>query len=255
MELQLEVVNDWALAMLLLSIRLAPLVAFAPPLSLLNLPLRVRVLLTLSLAACLVPVSGIPQAPVDSGTGHFLVLAAGELVLGVGIAFALQAAFASLYFAGRLLDIQSGFGLATVLDPATRAPTPLIGSFFAFGAAAVFFAADGHHELLRVLAATLQVVPVGAVSQGWTAEQLIAQAGLVFSLGLATAAAGVVVLFLTDVALGFMSRTLPQMNILVLGLQVKSVVLVLTLVLMTGLLAPAFLRATESGLRFIGGLS
>ena len=83
---------------------------------------------------------------------------------------------------------------------------------------------------------------------------MIAHAGLIFSLGLATAATGVLVLFLVDIALGFMARTLPQMNILMIGLQVKSIVLILTLVLISGAAAPALLRISASALRFMGAL-
>jgi flagellar biosynthetic protein FliR len=252
--MQISVATDWALALILLTLRLTPLFAFAPPFTLLNVPLRVRVLIPVMLAACLVQAPGARVAEMPTDLAWFSIVAASELVVGLGIAFGLQAAFAALYFAGRVLDVQAGFGLATVLDPATRAQTPLIGTVFAMAAATIFFAADAHHDLMRLVAASLQAVPVGAVANGWPLEAVIAQASLIAVLGLATAGAGILVLFLTDVALGFMSRTLPQMNILILGLQVKSIVLIFTLILMTGLLGPAFLRVTEAGLRFVGAL-
>lgn len=252
--MHVSVAADWALAVVLLTLRLTPLFAFAPPFTLLNVPLRVRVLIPLMLAACLVQAPGARVAEMPNDLAWFSVLAASELVLGLGIAFGLQAAFAALYFAGRVLDIQAGFGLATVLDPATRAQTPLIGTVFIMAAAAVFFAADSHHDLLRALAASLQAVPVGALANGWPMSEVIAHASLIAVLGVVTAGAGILVLFLTDIALGFMSRTLPQMNILILGLQVKSIVLIFTLILMAGLIGPAFLRVTDAALRFVGAL-
>ena len=252
--MQISVASDWVLAVLLLTLRLAPVLAFAPPFTLLNIPLRVRVLIPVMLAVCLVQVPGARLPSIAAGLDTLLVLAMSEALIGLGIAFAFQAAFAALYFAGRVLDIQSGFGLATVIDPATRAQSPMIGTLFVLAAAAVFFAADGHHELMRVIAASLQAVPVGAAASGWPFEAVTAHVGVIFVLGVVTAGAGIAVLFLTDIALGFLSRTLPQMNILLLGLQVKTLVLLFVLILMVGLLAPAFLRVTESGLRFIGQL-
>lgn len=251
--MQISALSDWAITVVLLTLRLGPMFAFAPPFTLLNVPVRVRVLIPLMLAACITQASGrVPVVASDVST--LLPMAASELLIGLGFAFAMQAAFASLSFAGRVLDVQAGFGLSTVLDPATRAQSPLIGSVLVLAAAATFFSADGHHDLLRLIDASLRAVPVGAIGAGWPVERVIAHAGLIFSLGLATAATGVLVLFLVDVALGFMARTLPQMNILMIGLQVKSIVLILTLVLISGTAAPALLRIWASALRFMGAL-
>lgn len=252
--MQISVATEWAIAVLLVTVRLSPIFAFAPPFTLLNIPLRVRVLIPVMLAACLVQAPGARVVGMDTGAGMLAVLVASEALIGLGMAFALQAAFAAMYFAGRVLDVQAGYGLATVLDPATRAQVPMIGTILVLAAAAVFFAANGHHELMRVIAASLQAVPIGTVASGWSPAAVIGHFGVIFVLGVVTAGAGIAVLFLTDIALGFLSRTLPQMNILLLGLQVKAIVLLLTLVLMAGLLGPAFLRVTEAGLRFIGQL-
>lgn len=244
----------WLMATLLLTLRIAPVFAFAPPLTLLGMPVRVRVLLTLMLAACLVQLPGARAADFTGDLASFVPLAASELLIGLGVAFAFQAAFAALYFAGRVLDFQAGFGLALVIDPATRTQSPLLGTLLAMVGAAVFFAVDGHHDLLRVFAASLEAVPIGALASGWAPEAVIAHFGVVFALGLVIAGAAMLVLFLTDIALAFLMRTMPQMNVLLLGLQVKTVVLLLTLVAMSGLLLPAFLRVFESAIRFIGQL-
>ncbi|MCU0923555.1 MAG: flagellar biosynthetic protein FliR [Burkholderiaceae bacterium] len=244
----------WLMATLLLTLRIAPVFAFAPPFTLLGMPVRVRVLLTLMLAACLVQLPGARATDFTGDLESFVPLAASELLIGLGVAFAFQAAFAALYFAGRVLDFQAGFGLALVIDPATRSQSPLLGTLLAMVGAAVFFAVDGHHDLLRVFAASLEAVPIGALASGWAPEAIIAHFGVVFALGLVIAGAAMLVLFLTDIALAFLMRTMPQMNVLLLGLQVKTVVLLLTLVAMSGLLLPAFLRVFESAIRFIGQL-
>jgi flagellar biosynthetic protein FliR len=244
----------WLMATLLLTLRIAPVFAFAPPFTLLGMPVRVRVLLTLMLAACLVQLPGARATVFTGDLDSFVPLAASELLIGLGVAFAFQAAFAALYFAGRVLDFQAGFGLALVIDPATRSQSPLLGTLLAMVGAAVFFAVDGHHDLLRVFSASLEAVPIGALASGWAPEAIIAHFGVVFALGLVIAGAAMLVLFLTDIALAFLMRTMPQMNVLLLGLQVKTVVLLLTLVAMSGLLLPAFLRVFESAIRFIGQL-
>ena len=252
--MEITVAVAWVAAVLLLSVRLVPVFAFAPPFSLLNVPVRIRVLFSLALAVCLVQVPGAQAAGFAPSMGNLLPLVMSELFIGIGIAFALQAAFGALYFAGRVLDFQAGFGLALIIDPATRAQSPLLGTLFVMTGAAVFFAVDAHHELLRVIAASLQVIPIGALASGWQPEAVVAHFGMIFVLGLATAAAVMVVLFLTDITLGFLTRTMPQMNVLVLGFQVKTLVLLLMLIAVSGLMLPAFLRIIETGLRFIGSL-
>jgi flagellar biosynthetic protein FliR len=252
--MDITVALTWILATLLLSLRLVPVFAFAPPFSLLNVPVRVRVLLTLMLAVCLIQLPGARDAAFTTELDTFVPLAASELMIGLGIAFAFQAAFAALYFAGRVLDFQAGFGLALVIDPATRTQSPLLGTLFAMVGAAVFFAVDGHHDLLRVIAASLEVVPVGALASGWAPEVIIGHFSMIFALGLVIAGVAMLVLFLTDIALAFLMRTMPQMNVLLLGLQVKTIVLLLTLILMSGLMLPAFLRVFEVAIRFIGQL-
>lgn len=252
--MEISIAVAWVIAVLLLSLRLVPVFAFAPPFSLLNVPVRVRVLFTLMLAVCLVQVPGAYVPGFAPVMGDVLPLAASELVIGIGIAFALQAAFAALYFAGRVLDFQAGFGLALIIDPATRGQSPLLGTLFVMVGAAVFFFVDAHHELLRLIAASIAVIPVGALASGWPPEALIAHFGMIFVLGIASVAAVMVVLFLTDITLGFLTRTMPQMNVLVLGFQVKTLVLLVMLIATSGLLLPAFLRVIETGLRFIGSL-
>lgn len=252
--MQLTVATAWVIGVLLLSMRLMPTFAFAPPFTLLNIPLRIRVLIPIGLAVCLIQLPGALAQPFAPDFGSLIPLAASELLIGIGIAFALQAAFAALYFAGRILDFQAGFALALVIDPATRTQTPLLGTVFALAAAAIFFAVDGHHDLLRAVSATLEAVPVGAIAGGWSPAAVIAQFSLIFAFGVVVAGAGMLVLFLTDVTLAFLMRTMPQMNVLLLGLQVKTIVLFLTLLLLSGLLVPNFLRLFESAFRFIGAL-
>lgn len=249
--MSISVAMDWLVAVLLASARVMPPLAFAPPFSLMRIPVHIRALLGLMLAACLVQFGPNVIAPAALTSATLVSALLGELVIGVGIVFAFQSVAAALYFGGRVLDIQAGFGLATVIDPATRGQLPLLGSLFAFGAGAIFFAVDGHHQLLRVIAVTMEVAPVGSGMAGWPVAEVVAQFGGVFTLGLAVAGVGMLVMLLADIALGFMSRGLPQMNILVLGMQVKTLLLLLVLMLMTGLLTPVVLRGLESALRFV----
>lgn len=220
---------DWWRDSLLLTLRISPVFAFAPPFTLSRVPAYVRFMLSLGLAGVL---AGSGQAA--GGTWNptdvaFIPAAFGEIYVGLVLVAALQLAFAALYVAGRIIDVQAGFGLALLIDPTSQGQTPLVGTILAYGAGLVFFGLDGHLELLGILAASLEIAPVGRVSTMESLAPLGAFTGAVFAVAFGVAGGTILALFLTDLMIAAMSRTLPQMNVLVLGFQVKVVVLLVAL--------------------------
>ncbi|MDD3800111.1 MAG: flagellar biosynthetic protein FliR [Novosphingobium sp.] len=241
-------------AALLVALRVAPALAYGGPFTLLRVPLTMRVLLALVLALWLV--AGRPAATVDvvrSGAS-LLSLAAGELLVGIAIALCLQLAFAAILWAGRAVDIQAGFGLAMVADPTTQAQMPLAGTVFAYGAAAVFFTMGGAHDLIALWAASLDALPMGHGLLAGDMQALSALAGTLFAMGIGLVAIVMLVLFLLDLTIAFMSRTLPQMNVLLLGFQVKSMATLLTLPVALAVSAGIFVRLLRTALEGAPGL-
>ena len=229
-------------AILLVSLRLVPTLAFAAPFTLLRIPASVRVLIAVALGAWLT--ASFPElttAKITPGA-DMISLAAGELAVGVSISLALQLAFAAILWAGQILDIQAGFGLAMVADPTTQAQMPLAGTILAYATAAVFFATGAHFDLLALWAATLQALPMGYGVALPDMAALGSLIGAVFAIALGLAGLVILVLFLLDMAIAFMSRTLPQMNVLLLGFQVKSMAMLLTLPLAIALSSGIFVR-------------
>lgn len=231
-----------ALATLLISLRIAPTLAFAPPFTLLRVPLTVRVLLGLSLASWLVAAN--PAETWQSGylAGGLLVAGAGELFLGIALALSLHLAFGALLTVGRAIDIQAGFGLAMLADPTTRAQTPLIGTLFIYAAAIVFFVTEGPADLLAIWSASVAQVPLGRVSVGGDLGVLLSYVSAVHIMAFGAGGLLMLVLFLIDLAIAFMSRTLPQMNVLILGFQVKTLATLAVLPIAIALSTSLFLR-------------
>lgn len=244
--------NAYVATIALLTLRIGPVFVLSPPFSLIRVPKRVRVCLVLALSALLAPV--LPaHAPLSEGA--FVVSAMSEAVIGLTFALALQLAFAALSFAGRVLDVQAGYGLALVIDPATRAQSPLFGTIFVMAAAVIFFASNGHLELVRVLAASAHAMPVGEPVLAGSPQALIGYLGLVMSTAFGVIAAVTVTLFLIDITIALLSRALPQMNALMLGLQVKTIATLIMLTLSAGLLAPVALQLIRHSLDFMASVS
>lgn len=231
-------------AIVLASLRLAPLIAFAPPFTLVSVPPTVRAALVMALAASLP--NGAAQIP--AGDAGFVVAACGELALGIAMALPLQLSFGLIGMTGRALDIQAGFGLAFLLDPKTKAQMPLIGALFTYAAAAVFFLTGGPADFLAIFAAGFAAVPVGTafVPQDPTVLLEFLATASVIALGIVGLA--VTALFLIDLVVAMMSRTLPQMNVLVLGFQVKSMATLILLPMTLAYSAAGMLRLINKAL-------
>ena len=244
------------LAALLVSLRLVPALAFAGPFTLFRIPPMVRVLIALSLSLWLV--SGRPEATVDvvARGESLLSLAVGELIVGIAIALSIQLAFAAILWAGRVIDIQAGFGLALLADPAMQGQMPLVGTVLAYAAGIVFFTMGAHYDLLALWAATLDTLPLGHGARHGEIAALLWLTGQLFSLALALVGVIMLALFLLDITIGFLSRTLPQMNALLLGFQVKAMAVLVTLPIAIGLSAGGLVRivrlSLEGGPRLAG---
>lgn len=249
--MSLEDINHWMLATLLLSLRLSPVFALAPPFTLVRLPALFRMLFGLGLAACLATWHPAASLPDSMGAAALVAAAAGEMILGLLIVLAFQAMFAALYLAGRTIDVQAGFGLSLLIDPTTQSQTPLVGTLFAYAAGAVFFAMGGHLELLGLLGASLEAVPLGVAVGLPPVGRVGAFLSAVFLTAFGIAGGTILGLFLADLSVAMLSRTAPQLNVLVLGFQVKTILLLLLLPASFGAAGALFVRLVRLTLEFV----
>jgi flagellar biosynthesis protein FliR len=227
-------------AILLAALRLGPTLAFAPPFTLVRMPAMIRAVFVVALAVAMLPVIAPRSYPMDPAT--LLIAGLRELGVGIALALALQLAFAMIAVAGRALDIQAAFGLAFLIDPKTGAQTPLIGALFTYAAAAVFFTTSAPLDLIRTFALSYEQIPMGTAGTPTEIGSLLA-----FLAGVSVAALGLVglavtVLFVIDLVVALTSRTMPQMNVLVLGFQVKAIVALLILPPTIGLAGAGIMR-------------
>ncbi|HEY0148120.1 MAG TPA: flagellar biosynthetic protein FliR [Allosphingosinicella sp.] len=244
----METLTNQALATLLLTLRIAPTLSFAPPFTLMRIPATVRLILGISLAGWLVAAYPEQTALTDFRSG-LVATAASELLLGIMLALALQLAFAALLTAGRTIDIQAGYGLATLIDPGTRTPLPLVGTFFAYAAGLIFFASNGPADLLAIWGNSVAQVPLGQAAIGGKVGVLAAYMCAIFVMAFGAAGLVMLVLFVIDLSIAFMSRTLPQMNVLILGFQVKTLATLVVLPIALALSATLFLRMLRFALQ------
>jgi flagellar biosynthesis protein FliR len=236
----------WILTVMLVAIRFGVVMLMSPVFSLIGLPANVRVVIVLAVSATLV--SGLPAIAAGNFTQPwaFALAACNELVLGGLLAFTLLAGFAAFQFAGRILDIQLGFGVVGLIDPSTRTQAPLLGTVLNMTAVLTFFLVGGHRLLLRGLAFSLERIPPGVRLNGLPLDTVVQQFGGMFLAAALLAAPVMAVVLFVDVAMAMMARTMPQMNIFIVGLPLKILIGLLVLAISLGFLGPEFSRIFEN---------
>ncbi|WP_419688256.1 flagellar biosynthetic protein FliR [Burkholderia theae] len=222
--------SDWLVTATLLSIRVGAAFLFTPLLTVVNVPGPVRLLIVIGLAVGLTPATPGAGALTSNGSSTADALRGdvvfgwilSEMAFGVALAVAVHLAFAVFSLAGRILDIQIGFGLAQVFDPSTNAVVPVLTTIFNQAAVIVFFLVDGHHMLLRGIAYSLHRFPLGAP---WPLDAavapILAQAAEMLDLAFSLVSPIVFCILIVEFALALLSRSVPQMHMLSMGLPVK----------------------------------
>ncbi|HOB81326.1 MAG TPA: flagellar biosynthetic protein FliR [Peptococcaceae bacterium] len=163
------------------------------------------------------------NAPALEQLGSYTFTLLMELFTGLTLAFIVQLVFAAVQLAGQIIDTQMGFGMMNVVDPLSGTQAPLLGNFKYILAILVFLQIDGHHLFIQAVYDSYRVFPVGEsflLSPNFI-PSFVLYFGNVFLIGCKLGMPIVGTLLVTDFVLGVMARTVPQMNIFMVGLQVK----------------------------------
>ena len=209
-------------AAFLLSIRMSPVFFMTPMLGSTAIPGVVKGVLSIALSAMMVAVLDLHVMLPGNGLTLFFQ-ASKELFMGLLLGFGVQVAFGSLSFAGRLLDTQIGFGLAGVINPMTHQNSALTGLIFELLGVAYLYAINGHYMLLLAFRSLLEDSPLGLPVDSDIAMTAVHQFGVLFVLGVSLAAPLMLTLFLMDVGIAIISRSMPQFNAFVMAMPVKVV--------------------------------
>lgn len=237
------------LAILLTSLRIAPVLAFAPPFTLLRIPASIRLVVSLSLASFFLPPTTGSVALTFGSETNLLTAAASELLIGLTIALPLQLVFGAMLFAGRAIDIQAGFALALLADPANTGQMPLIGTLFAYCAGAVFFASGGTGELMAIWAGSYILLPPGGAILAPDPQAMLALVASAFAIAVGLAGIVLLTLFMIDLTVAATSRTLPQVPVLLIGFQIKTIAVLVTVPLAISMSATIYLRLIRLALQ------
>jgi flagellar biosynthetic protein FliR len=249
---------EYLTILLLVAGRLAGLVVFAPVFAGPGVPMRLRLFLLIGLAATLGPMLAARDAAVLSPVtdAALIPLLGREVVLGLIIGFAASLPFLGARMGGILMGQQMGLGIAALFDPGAGDQCQIIGRLLWLLAIAGFVLLGGHELLLLAVLHSFEHMPPGiALSEiGWLGllSGLLLSA---FELALRVAAPLLALIMLESIAVGFLGRTVPQLNILSVGFPLRILLGLAVLLIGVTAMGDVVMDGVEDAIGLIGHTS
>lgn len=192
-----------------------------------------------------------PQVPTD--ILNYLIVAAGELSLGLLLGLGVMIVMGGLQLAGQIIDQQAGFSLGEIVNPDLDSTGSATGQALSYLGMTMFVVLEplgGHLTMLRTLLQTFETLPLG---EAWVAHSTMELVGSLIqeslAVGLRVAAPMLVMMTLIDLTLGFLGHSVPQVNIQAIGFATRaSLCLVILVVLLSdvpGIVLTSFPQALE----------
>lgn len=181
---------------------------------------KIAFLLLLTVFAWLLGIADNYHVP--QNTISYILVLLTEIAIGMILALVAQFFFAAIQLAGQVVDTQMGFGIMNVADPMSGAQAPIIGNFKFILAMMVYLSIDGHHLFLQAVFNSYSVLPIGHINfQNDFYSFLISLGGNVFIIACKISMPLVASLLVTDIVSGIMAKTIPQMNVFMVGMPAK----------------------------------
>lgn len=241
--------------------RLGGLFVFAPLLAGAILPLRLKAMLLLALGACVFPVvdhQPLTAAPLEVAILVPIIIA--ETTVGLVIGLLMLLPIAGVQVAGVMMGQQMGISLADVIDPTLEAQNDSLGQMLSFMAFGAYLAAGGLELAVGGVMTTFQSVPLGAMAVGGEAplQLLVGLLASGYDLALRIAAPALCIIFVESIAMAFLMKTAPQLNVLSIGFPIRilaglSAVLA-SLIFIHEAIRPDVAGAIEAAVRWAGSL-
>ncbi len=199
-------------------IRVGMIILFSPILGSGTIPVKMRVGLILFTAIVAYPAVKTQPMPQTHGALELIGFVALEAMIGFTIAFAARLIFTVVQLSGTLIDFQMGFGVVNVIDPQTSSQVSITAQVQNILAILIFLGLDAHHFIVKAIVESFFVInPQKAFFSSFTMEYMLQLVSGTFVTAIKLAAPLMAILFFLSVGLGLVARTVPQMNVFIVG--------------------------------------
>jgi flagellar biosynthetic protein FliR len=210
---------DQILTMVIILTRVAPLLFFMPIIGSRSVPPQIKIILTLMTALVLVPTVKVNPQILTGSPLSFVILILTEIVFGATLSIFARFVFASMEIAGQMVGVQMGMGMAAVMDPQAGTQVAPIGMLWNITAILIFLSINGHHMFFSTMVESFNWLAPGQLQMTEaTFTGIINGAGHMFVLAVKIMAPAGAVLFFSHVSMGIIAKTVPQIQILIVGM-------------------------------------
>lgn len=223
---------------LLILVRISGFMVAAPIFSLRNIPMRGKTLLAIAFAILVFHVVPYKEV-VYATTIEYALVVVTEMLAGVIMGFMANVSYYILSFAGQIIDQEMGFSMVNQYDPITSTQVTVTGNLYTYAVMLMVLITNLHHYLIRAIVDSFQVIPVGSVVLDFNLYEVMKRFVVdYFVLGFRIVLPIFASMLVVNTILAILARVAPQMNMFVIGLQLKVfvglVVLVLMVLMITG---------------------
>lgn len=233
--------SEFAWVFSCVGLRVLPLLLMLPGAFSAAVPMRLRIALAVCVSACLTPnaCQYVEELHGSAGMPHsnaeWIAGMGGELILGLLLASVFSLTLVSLRIAGQMISQLSGFSFAETQDPDAAQRMPLLSGLLGWLAIVVLLLSGVHRQVLAACFESLASYPVGSVrfEASWLAEfNRVLQH--TFEVGLRVSVPIGLSLLVVTIANGILSRAVPQLHMLGVGLNLNALAMLVALFLSVG---------------------
>ena len=199
-------------------LRVGALIMFIPILGSAQVPSRVKIGLILFISIAVFPMVRATPMHDPKGLFELVVNLFSEITIGLAVAYSARLMFTAVQIAGTGVDFQMGFGVVNVIDPQTETQVSITAQFQNILAILFFLALDAHHIIIGAIVESFFLInPFQINFSTFTPEIILLLFKATFVTAVKIAAPIMAILFFISVGLGLVARTVPQMNVCIVG--------------------------------------
>lgn len=218
--MSIEALLNFVPVFVLVFFRIAGMMVAAPLFGSARVPRRVKLYFAVILAMGFTP--GVRAAAMPDTVWELAVGIGAELAFGLAIGTMLSFVFIAVHWAGEIVGQQMGLGMGQIFDPQYGQSGSVVGELYFMLTLVVFLVVRGHHAFLRGLHASFEALPLLSVTMtrdllDLVLDMLQAATGMAIQL----AAPILLTMLVVDVVLGFIGKTIPQMNVMASAMSVR----------------------------------